>query len=271
MSLRKKDLHIVFRFADRTLVDSEVFEKDDIVLFKLVDNLTIGPISDLETIEGIKTRKVWLEKTFGDLIFKEEILSDVDMDIATISKISEVTDKCKDIYIWTGRDVSEVISTARVLNNFIKWDKSIYVLDFSNVQVINVNGEIVSPKSLLQTASSQIKDVVKHFKLQETTDIKKWEKVWNEVKTESSILRLFDKDGAIRHKPESYFDDFLLSKSKEVFQKAAIVIGQALVDIDFSVGDSYLNWRLKELVKDKKLEFRGRLIEVRDYEVRTTN
>lgn len=36
MSLRKKDLHFVFRFADRTFVDSEVFEPDDIVLFKHV-------------------------------------------------------------------------------------------------------------------------------------------------------------------------------------------------------------------------------------------
>lgn len=271
MSLMKKDLHIVFRFADRTLVDSAIFEPDDIVLFKLVDNLNIGPICDLVTIDGIKTRKVWLEKTFGDLIFKEEILSAVDKDITTISKISEVADKCKDIYIWTGRDVSEVISTARVLNNLVKLDKSIYVLDFSNVQVLNVNGEIVSPKSLLQTASSQIKDVVKHFKLQELADLKKWEKVWNEVKSESSLLRVLEEDGAITHKPESYFDSFLLSKSKEELQKAARVIGQALVDIDFSVGDSYLNWRLKELVKDKKLEFRGRLIEIRDYEVRTIN
>lgn len=106
MSLIKKDLHIVFRYADRTIVDSAVFEPDDIVLFKLEDNLNIGPICDLLKIDEIKTRKVWFEKIFGDLIFNEEILNAVEKDVTTISEISKVADKCKDIYIWTGRDAS---------------------------------------------------------------------------------------------------------------------------------------------------------------------
>ena len=54
--------------------------------------------------------------------------------------------------------------------------------------------------------------------------------------------------GAILHKPVSYFDPILLSRSNDQFMKAARVIGHSLVDMDFSVGDGYLNWRLKELV-----------------------
>ncbi len=271
MSLIKKDLHIVFRFADRTLLDSALFEPDDIVLCKLVDNLSMGPICDLTTSHGIETRKNWLEKTFGDSIFNEGILTDVEKDITTISNISEVADQYNDIFIWTGCDASEVISTARFLNSLNNPEKRIFVLDFSSVEVLNVNGELVSPKSLLQTASSQIKEVVKHFKLQNSADLEKWVKVWEDVRSESSLLRVLDKDGTICHKPASYFDSFLLSKCMEGYQKAARVIGQTLMDIDFSIGDSFLNWRLKELIKNKKLEFRGRLLEIRDYEVRITN
>lgn len=43
-------------------------------------------------------------------------------------------------------------------------------------------------------------------------------------------------------------DRWVLSRSNEQFMKAARVIGHSLVDMDFSVGDGYLNWRLKELV-----------------------
>src|SRR5574344_2906394 len=110
MSLKTKDLHIVFRHADRTLIDSSVFDPDDIDLYKLVDDLSIGPILDLAAIAGGRIRKEWIEKTFGDLLFKDEILSAVDKDIATISTIVEMSDKCKDVYIWTGRDASEVIN-----------------------------------------------------------------------------------------------------------------------------------------------------------------
>jgi hypothetical protein len=270
MSLKLKDLHLAFRNGNRTLVDSAVFEPDAIVLYSLVDDLSIGPICDLSSIDGVKKRKEWLEKTFGDLIYKDKILSDVDKDVATISTIAEEAGRCKDIYIWTGRDSSEIIGTARALSQ-IKCDNRVYVLDFSNIIVRNINGEIVSPKSLLQTASFQIKDVAKHFKPQKFSELNKWGSLWENVQSESSVLRILDADGAIGYKHETYFDKILLSKSSGDFQKAARVIGQTLADIHSAVSDSYLNWRLQELVQDKKLEFRGRLAEIRDYEVKLYN
>jgi len=271
MSLKTKDLHIVFRHADRTIMDSSVFDPDDIDIYKLVDDLSIGPICDLVATDEVRSRKEWLENTFGDLMFKEEILSVVDKDITVISKIVEMADKCKDIYIWTGHNVSEVISTARVLSHLIKLDKCIYVLDFSDIQVRNIHGEIVSPKSLLQTASFQIKDVVNHFRRQTITDLQKWESIWSDVQSVRSHLRVLDNDGSICHMQDSYFDTYLLSNCKSEFLKAARVIGATLVDIDFAVSDSYLNWRLKELAIKKKLQYRGQLIDIRDFEVRIGN
>lgn len=267
MSLRLKDLHLAFRNGNRTLVDSAVFEPGDIVLHSLVDDLSIGPIGDLSSIDGVKKRKEWLKKTFGDLMYKDKILSDVDKDVATISTIAEEAGRCKNIYIWTGRDSSEIMGTARALSQ-IKCDKCVYVLDFSNIIVRNINGEIVSPKSLLQTSSFQIKDVAKHFKSQKSADLNKWRSLWKNVQSESSLLRILDTDGAIGQKHEAYFDKILLSNSSGEFQKAARVIGQTLADIHSAVSDSYLNWRLQELVQDKKLDFRGRLVEIRDYEIR---
>ena len=271
MGLKTKDLHIVFRHADRALIDSSVFDPDDIDLYKLVDDLSIGPIFDLAASDGGRIRKEWIENVFGDLLFKDEILSAVDKDIATISTIVEMSDKCKDVYIWTGCDVSEVINTAKVLSRLTKFDKCIYVMDFSDIHVLNVQGDSVSPRSLLQTASLQIKDLVSHFRLQTMTDLQKWEKMWSAAHSVKSILRVLDKDGSICHMHDSYFDTSLLSNCKSEFLNAARVIGQTLVDIDFAVSDSFLNWRLKELAIDKKLQYRGRLIEIRDYEVQLNN
>jgi len=236
----------------------------------LLDDLSIGPIGDLSSMDGVKKRKEWLEKTFEDLIYKDKIVSDLDKDVATISTIAEEAGRCKDIYIWTGRDSSEIIGTARVLSQ-IKCDKRVYVLDFSNILVRNIHGEIVSPKSLVQTASFQVKDVAKHFKPQKSSDLNKWESLWENVQSESSVLRILNAHGAIGHQHETYFDKILLSNSSGEFQKAARVIGQTLADIHSAVSDSYLNWRLQELVQEKKLEFCGRLIEIRDYEVRLYN
>lgn len=271
MSVTKKDLHIVYRYADKVLQNSEIFDLDNIELIKLVDNLSIGPVCNLETIDWVNNRKDWLDKIIVDKKYKEEIISAVDEDVTTISKISEVADRCENIFIWTGCDASEVIGTARVLKKLKKLKKSIYVLDFSNIQVQNINGEIISPKSLLQTAPSQIKDVIRYFKLQESADFKKWEEMLIDVESSNSLLRILDKNGTISHKRESYYDNLLYSKCIEEYQKASVVIGQALVDVDISVGDNYLNWRLKELVKEKKLESCGQLSDIRDYSVKITN
>lgn len=269
MSLKPKDLHIVFYHADKTFMESGAYEPDDILLFHLTDVLNIGPMCDLGSMEDVEKRKAWLEKTFGDLMYNEVQLSVVDQDIATISAILEETDQIEDIYIWTGYDASEIIATARVLNHVMSLDKRIYILDFSNVQVQNIYGQTVTPKSLVQTASFQIKDVAKHFKLQQSADLLKWSDLWHKhVLSENSLLRILDKDGEIYHKQVTYFDACLLSNVKKEFQKAARVIGQTLADIDSAVGDSYLNWRLKELALHKELEFRGQLIEIRDYEVK---
>lgn len=271
MSVKKKDLHIVYRFADRVLLNSEIFDSDNIELIKLVDNLSIGPVYNLEMIDGVYSRKDWLEKIIVDIAYKEEIISAVDKDVTTISNISEVADKCENIYIWTGCDASEAIGTARVLKKLMKLKKSIYVLDFSNIQVQNINGEIVSPKSLLQTAPSQIKDVIRYFKLQESADLKKWEEMLIDIESSNSLLRILDINGSISHKRDSYYDNLLLSKCIEKYQKASVVIGRALADVDISVGDNFLNWRLKELVKENKLESCGQLSDIRDYSVRITN
>lgn len=271
MSVKAKDLHIVFRHADRTIMDSSVFDPDDIELYKLVDDLSIGPILDLAAIDEKRIRTEWLEKTFGDVTVKDEILSAVDKDIEVISTIMEMAVKCKDIYIWTGHSISEVMSTARVLSHLTKMDKNIYVMDFSDVQVSNVDGYTVSPKSLLQTASFQIKELLNHFRLQTTADLQKWGKIWSDAQILGSELRVLKKDGSICHVEDSYFDTFLLSKCENEFRSAARVIGLTLIDIDFAVDDSYFNWRLKGLAYGKKLQYRGCLKEIRDYEVRLCN
>ena len=267
LSLKHKDLHVVFRHADKIFLESGAFEPDHIVLYNLVDDLSIGPVGDLGSMDDQRKRKAWLEKMLGDSMFRREIISAVDEDVMLLSAIAGEIDKFEDIYIWTGKDAFEIIGTARLLNQLNGLDKRIHILDFSKVQVKTAHDKIVSPKILAVTESFQIRDVAKHFKLQESNDLNRWSTLWCDVQSVSSVLRIVDDEGEIVPKQETYFDTFLATNIHKEFQKAALVIGLTLVDIDFAVGDCYLSWRLRELALDKKMEFRGQLIEIRDYEV----
>lgn len=263
-----KSLHIVFRHADRTLLDSGLFDSKDDAIFKLSDQLQIGPINALTTKTGIQSRKKWLEHVFGDSSNLEAVLNAVEADMVTISKVLEMTNSCQQIYLWTGRDVSEIIGTCRLIHAIISCNKPIFVLDFSNVCVLNVYGDVVRPKTLLQTAPFQIKEVFNHFNLQNHKDLQKWADCWNELKLVDSTLKVLDKNGEICHQNESFFDEKLFFYLSDKFQPAALVIGHTLVDIDFSVGDEFLNCRLKEMVKANKIEYSGQLNAIRDYQVK---
>lgn len=81
------------------------------------------------------------------------------------------------------------------------------------------------------------------------------------------MLRIMDEDGRLVDVPNAYFDIYLLSNINNEFNRAGRIIGHTLVDINFIVGDLYLNWRLKELSSVGKVMFRGELKEIRDYEV----
>lgn len=263
-----KNLHIVFRHSDRTLLDSGLFDSKDDAIFKLSDQLQIGPINALTTKTGIQFRKKWLEHVFGDSSNLEAVLNAVEADMVTISKVLEMANSCHQIYIWTGRYVSEIIGTCRLIHAIISCNKPIFVLDFSNVCVLNVYGDVVRPKSLLQTDPSQIKDVFEHFKIQDNKDIQTWSQRWGELQLVDSTLRVLGKNGEICHQNESFFDEKLFFYLSDKFQPAALVIGHTLVDIDFSVGDEFLNCRLKEMVKANKIEYSGQLNAIRDYQVK---
>lgn len=113
-----------------------------------------------------------------------------------------------------------------------------------------------------------MKSIFAQFEKIDRSKLKGYINLWEKVKSENKELWIFDNKGQITAKKTDYFDSYLLSHCNEDYQKAARVIGETLVDTDFNVGDCYLNWRLKQLTLDGIIETKGKLIEIRDYEVR---
>jgi hypothetical protein len=260
--MKQKDIHIVFGEVGKgTFVHSKEFDLDDIRLICLEDCLNLGPICGLYSSEIIEKRKAWLLKAFDSYL-------PVDKDIELIKTIIEHPEKNDKIFLWTGYCISEILSTARLLYHLPKLNKNIFITDFPNIPVKNANGNIVYPIALAQTALSQVNGIAKHFKQLTDEELTSWRKLWGKIKLGNSMLRVFDKSGTILEKQETYFDAFLESYCTNEFQRPAKIIGQVLVDIDFCVGDSYLNWRLKQLSLMNKMEARGSLDKMRDYEVK---
>lgn len=261
--MQKENIHIVFgRIAKRMLIDSNVIDLNKNQIISFDDILNIGPTCDINANEDIQKRINWLQKVFG-----ANPNTPVEQDIKSIEAIVKHADNINSVFIWTGHCASEIISTARLIYHLSKFDKPISIANF-NTPVRSIHGDIIYPKALNQTATFQVKDIFEQFEIIDKSKLTDYISLWEKVKSENGELWICDNNGKINVEKTDYFDSYLLSHCNENFQKAARIIGETLVDTDFNVGDSYLNWRLKQLSLNGKIETQGKLIEIRDYEVK---
>jgi len=261
--MKQKDIHIVFgKAAKGTFIYSKAFDMNTIQLICLEDCLNIGPIYDLDSVEEIEKRNDWLLKVFDVNSF-----SFINKDIENIKTFIENYENER-IYLWTGYCASDILNTARLLCHLPAPCNNIFIIDFSNVSVKNRFGTVVYPKALYVTEPSQVGEIAKHFYQLTGENLSKLIQLWEKIKVGHSMLRILDKNGQILEKEETFFDSVLVSYCTNEFQKPARIIGQVLADIDFNVGDGFLNWRLKQLSLMNKIETRGSLNEMRDYEVK---
>jgi phage antirepressor YoqD-like protein len=259
--MKRKDTHIVFGRGGRgTLIHSKEFDLDNIRLICLEDTLNIGPVCDLYSPEKIAKR----EEFFNNFEFCPPVCEDIKI-LRTFVKDTEKSDR---IFLWTGFDALEILGTARILYYLQKLDKNIFITDFPNIPVKNIFGKTIYPTALVQTSLTQVREIAKHFNRITDEKLTEWGQLWEKINAGNSMLKILDRSGEILETDETYFDALLESNCSNEFQNAARVIGKTLVDIYFNVGDGYLNWRLKQLCLMKKIESRGTLNEIRDYEVK---
>ncbi|MDR2992354.1 MAG: DUF3658 domain-containing protein, partial [Bacillus cereus] len=98
------------------------------------------------------------------------------------------------------------------------------------------------------------------------------ENEWNHLSDRTEFLRVW-KENEVHSVHEEYFDQFILDCAKKVgadkeFLKAPRVIGEALGLVEQLVGDTFLEYRLKELIKREVFEYKGSLDQMRLYSVK---
>jgi hypothetical protein len=269
--MKTKDIYIVpGEMGKAVLLESRVFEPDNIELIVLQDNtLNIGPLCDPHSPERIKQRQDYFAALFKDQLYNNN-KDFIRNDIETIKQLV-TAQHTGDIYVWLGRTGNEVISAARLLYHLAKVKANIYLTGLPDVPVKVFNGEMRYLGSLTILTAEQVKTVAPHFRLLSTDELQRWSARWEKALSSDLLMHITDYNGAIIPKEENHLDAFLMAHCTDEFQSAAKVIGLTLCTIyemNIDIGDVFLNARLKHLVNNEKLQHRGKLNEIRDYEVR---
>lgn len=241
--------------------------RGEIIAFN--DILEAGPITHLETAAGEQRRTEWLRE---NLATTDDETSQFLLPLwsADTQKIESLKDRLQThrFCLWVGSNIQDRLMLCRLMFCLKPLAGSVSIVPVSECTVSSKSGREFNPKGLVVLNPVQVAEVGRQARLMTQEEIDEAIHDWEVIASSAAFIRVLSESGEMEAKDISHFDPALMANCTGEFRKAARVIGETLVDIDFETGDVVLNWRLKALAGEGKLEANGVLRRIRDYEVR---
>lgn len=248
-------------------------QEEQIICF--ADLFSVWPIWQLHAAEGLRKRQEWLQDHIN---FEESFFEQYETDFnETLDKLGAIAEDTP-IFIWAGDNAHEQIGARFVL--FQLRDKQ------NDIKIINVNaiypklfakpnyeftplhtGEIIHEKlAVMYQNSEEIAALTAEEK-------EKAAEEWKSLAAATENLRIWEK-GQVCAVNEDFFDANIMSAAKclqnkrNEFKPVARLIGEVIGHLEQYVGDGFLEYRVRQLIYDGKLDIKGVPKAMRHYRVR---
>jgi len=236
--------------------------KGEIINFR--EEHSIGPIYEIESEVGLKKRIKWFEKIYKE-IFEDDYIKYIEKEfIDTYESIKNIYSDSK-IVIWYGENTGDQVGL-RYLNALLR-NKELYEVNVSESYIGDYNGNRYKPRALGECSPEEINHIISSMKKLEKEKCNRLINDWEVLRISKENLRIL-KENKIIGVDESYYDYDILSNCTFNFKKAARVIGMTMGKSHQLVGDTYIDYRVRKLIESGKVEYRGRLETMRDFEIR---
>ncbi len=240
------------------------------------DQFSIGPLWRLHETAGRAYRAEW----FRDRINHENDDDDFDTCYQTIIEQIDLIPAGASIVIWSGNNAHEQAGLRYAV--YLLRNRRNHIFTFNAAEAcerrFNTPDRLIN---YVHAGEIPLEKLLKVFGEIENSgplsfDTRKLlEEEWVSLANHHSVLRIWDGE-RILNVDENYYDSYLLKtierlhtdRSNHDFIKAARVIGEALGHCDQYVGDSYFEYRLRQLIYNQSLEIKGVPRAMRYYSVR---
>ncbi|MFX1705279.1 DUF1835 domain-containing protein [Chitinophaga sp. CC14] len=242
------------------------------------DDLSVGPLFILDTKEGRAGRRLFWQQlagiepaalAAGEEPAAEEVTGDPDdADLFKSLKAQLKEDPEQEVWIWAGQNARDVCGYYWLVSQLYDFAGRIHIIYLNNLPFLNEKGAVFYPTHLHQILP---KEFLKAKKLARAISLAEYEldgDEWYRLMNENAGIRLLEGGKKIKGEPTLFYDKELLAQSGKEFVKAWRVVQQVTGKLKYPVMDQFLGWRLKELIREGKLESRGDLKTIRDFEVK---
>ncbi|AZQ61335.1 DUF1835 domain-containing protein [Flammeovirga pectinis] len=220
-------------------------------LICLQNELSVGPLSAELEASVLKDRTAFFKE-----YFEFDTIS-ADYYIAKFIHPNYFSDlnEYSSIVVWKGENVAEEL-LLRFVAKFSEF-KNIYVAEVGSIDSEYKNVAEVDP-ILFTSLWRNWKCITSNQKVELIED-------WNKLGKQS--LRILENQSIIEV-PFTYYDELLLSFLTTTFQSAGKVIGQTLSSIDQRISDTFIYFRVRNLITHQKVVYEGDLLSMIDLKLK---
>ncbi|KIL51575.1 hypothetical protein KP77_10870 [Jeotgalibacillus alimentarius] len=266
-------IHIIFGdSAEGSL--RHALERPQIISFW--DIFSVGPVWHLHEETGLESRFEWMKKITSGLY--DDYRDYIKRFRKSVEKVRSIPAE-EHITIWAAENAHEQTALRYVVYLLKGKNIDITVLnttavhktlfDTSKVQYILRHTGEISPEKLLRICEEGTRYLLTDH------DRERFEKEWGTLSASRQTLRVW-RNGDIHSVPEHHLDLSFIKyakllhrkKDKQDFIPSARLIGKMIGEVDQHVGDSFLEYRLKELILEGVFEYKGNLENMRFYNIR---
>jgi hypothetical protein len=252
--------HIVFDSKGAELLNAamDLDEALDGEVVLIQDDYSVGPIQDLFSDEGRAERKKWWSgiRQEASESFADE--SDSGMLMKILQRMGD--EEFDQIWIWMAPNTRDVSGYFWLIVQLKEFSGRIYLLSLNNLPFINEKGNVFYPVSLAEIPA---REFVKAKKLARPVSLSEFETdpdEWWRLAAENKNLRLLEGGKKIVQQSDDYYDKQIMHFIQPVFQKIQRTIHQILLKSSDKLNETFLNWRLKQLVASGIAEQQGETI-----------
>jgi hypothetical protein len=254
--------HIVFdsRGAELLTAAMDMDEALDGEIVLIGDDYSVGPIQDLFSEAGLLERKNWWEgiRDNSNLAVADAGETDSVLLGNTVSRMEE--EEFDQIWIWVAPNVKDVCGYFWLTAQLNSFSGRIYVISLNNLPFIGEKGNVFYPTSLAEIPP---REFIKAKKLARPVSPAEFETdpdEWFRLASENKNLRLMEGGKKIIQLEDDYYDRSILNYLQPVYQKLSRTVHQFLLKSPEKLNETFLIWRLKQLVASGAVEQQGETI-----------
>lgn len=226
------------------------------------EDLSTGSIYKLENNVG--KRIEWFKHMYNATGSLDDI-DDIEKEIMKTYNYELDISKDVNIIIWHGNNVIEQTALRYLVNRF-KSNK-IYEVNVSKYIQKQFEDNKYYVRSTGECSPEELGVALDKISLIE--DKRKGELIsqWNQLRETRFTLRIV-KDDKIISVDEDYYDNEILKYTSNEFVKAPRIIGMVMGMSYQIVGDAFIDYRLRKLIKVGKIVYRGKLKSMREFDIK---